>query len=168
MWYVVQVVGGQEKSTLELVQHFVDGATLKEAFIPQREIMRHRDGKWVKGYEILFPGYLFVDASNPDKLFSELVQVPAFTRLLGSDEAFIPLTRQEMGLINAFAGDNHIVEMSEGIIEGDDIRILRGPLRDCDAVIKKIDRHKRVAYVQMHILGRETLVKLGLEIVRKI
>ena len=168
MWYVIQVAAGQEKATLDLVQRFVDGRTLKEAFIPQREIMRHRAGEWVKSHEILFPGYLFVITKDPDELFAQLVKVPAFTRLLGSDEAFVPLTSEEVHLINAFAGDDHVVEMSEGIVEGDEIRILRGPLRDHDAIIKKIDRHKRVAYVQMLILGRETSVKLGLEIVRKV
>jgi len=168
MWYVIQVASGQEKATLELVEHFVDGKTLKEAFIPQREVMRHRNGEWAKTHEILFPGYLFVITKNPDELFAQLMKVPAFTRLLGSDDAFVPLTHEEVNFITAFAGEDHIVEMSEGIIEGDEIRILKGPLRDKDAIIKKIDRHKRVAYVQMFILGRETSVKLGLEIVRKV
>lgn len=168
MWYVIQVAVGQEKATLELVEHFVDGKTLKEVFIPQREVMRHRNGEWVKVYEILFPGYLFVITKSPDELFAQLVKVPAFTRLLGSEDAFVPLSREEVNIINVFAGDDHVVEMSEGVLEGDEVRILCGPLRDHDAIIKMIDRHKRVAYVQMHILGREANVKLGLEIIRKV
>lgn len=168
MWYVVQVLGGQEAATLDLVRHFVGGKAAKDVFIPQREVMRHRAGEWIVSKEILFPGYLFVVANKPDELFSQLMNVPAFTRLLGSDDAFVPLSRDEVNLINAFAGDNHVVEMSEGIIEGDQVRVLRGPLRDHDAIIEKVDRHKRVAFVRMRILGRDTLVKLGLEIVRKL
>ena len=167
MWYVVQVVGGQEKATLALVERFAGGPALKEAFIPQREVMRHRAGEWVKAQEILFPGYLFVVTSDPGELFARLANVPAFTRLLGSDEGFVPLADDEVKLIHAFSGDGHIIEMSEGVIEGDRVRILRGPLRDRDAIIRKIDRHKRAAYVTMFLMGRETNVKLGLEIVRK-
>ena len=33
--------------------------------------------------------------------------------------------------------------------------------------IQKIDRHKRLAYVEIKMLGRTTVVKLGLEIVSK-
>lgn len=168
MWYVIQVRPGQEKATLELVERFVDGKTLKEAFIPRRETMRHRAGEWENVDEILFPGYLFVVTSSPEELFAQLAHVPAFTRLLGSDAAFVPLMQNEVALIQAFADNDHIVEMSEGVIEGDEIRVLRGPLRDHDALIKKIDRHKRAAYVEMHMLGRPIMVKLGLEIVRKV
>lgn len=35
--------------------------------------------------------------------------------------------------------------MSEGIIEGDRVIVTRGPLRDLEASIIKIDRHKRLA-----------------------
>lgn len=167
MWYVVQVLGGQEKATLELVERFVADDAYGEVFIPQREVMRHRSGEWVKTLEILFPGYLFVVTRDPGRLFGQLAAVPAFTRLLGSDEAFVPLSDEEMRIIRAFMGDDHVVEMSEGVIEGDEVRILRGPLRDCDARIVKVDRHKRAAYVMLRILGRDTTVKLGLEILRK-
>lgn len=153
---------------MDLLERFVGASVFEEAFIPQREVMRHRAGEWVKTQEILFPGYLFVVTKNPDELFAQLMIVPAFTRLLGSDDAFVPLSRDEVRVINAFAGDDHVVEMSEGVIEGDEVRILRGPLRDQDAIITKIDRHKRAAFVKMNMLGRETVVKLGLEIVRKV
>ena len=167
MWYVIQVLAGQEKATLDLVCRCVSPSAYEDVFIPQREIMRHRAGEWVRTYETLFPGYLFVVTRHPDELFSQLTGVPAFTRLLGSDEAFIPLTVQEEQLIQAFAGDDHVIEMSEGVIEGDTVRVLKGPLRDHDAIIEKVDRHKRVAYVRMFMMGREAVVKLGLEIVRK-
>ncbi len=167
MWYVVQVLGGQEKATLEVVRGLIDENVLAEAFIPQREVMRHQAGEWIKTREILFPGYLFVDAANPERLFGELSRVPTFTRLLGTDGGFVPLSDEEVGLIRALTGDNHVAEVSEGVEEGGSVRILNGPLRDLDATIVKIDRHKRAAFASMHIFGRETIVKLGLEIVRK-
>ena len=36
-----------------------------------------------------------------------------------------------------------------------------------EAVIRKVDRHKRVAYIEMRIFGEIKLVEVGLEIVAK-
>ena len=64
-------------------------------------------------------------------------------------------------------GGSQVVAMSEGYIEGDEIIVLSGPLIGRTAQIKKIDRHKRVAYLDVQMCGRTKTIKLGLEIVRK-
>ena len=64
-------------------------------------------------------------------------------------------------------GGSQVVAMSEGYIEGDEIVVLSGPLMGRTAQIKKIDRHKRLAYLDVCMCGRTKMVKLGLEIVRK-
>lgn len=168
MWYVVQVVGGKEKHVLELMQTFVVDGLMEECFIPQYEIMKRIRGEWRKRLEVLLPGYIFVVTKDPDKLAFELRKVPAFTKLLGNNDVFIPLADQEVAFINAFTEPDHrVVEMSEGVIEGDTIVILNGPLMGQTGLIKKIDRHKRLAYLEIEIFGRTKSVKVGLEIVRK-
>lgn len=57
--------------------------------------------------------------------------------------------------------------MSEGIIEGDRVIVTRGPLRDLEANIIKIDRHKRLAWVDVDMCGRSKTIRVGLEIVSK-
>lgn len=168
MWYVVQVVGGQEKRVLTLMQKIVADDLLQECFIPQYEIMRKTQGVWKKRVEVLLPGYLFVATDQPDRLMVELQKVPAFTKLLGNNDVFIPLNDQEVTFFESFTEPQHrTVTMSEGIIDGDDIVILKGPLMYQTGLIKKIDRHKRLAYLEMSIMGRKKIVKLGLEIVEK-
>ena len=94
---------------------------------------------------------------------------PAFTRLLGgTNDRFLPLSSDEVAWLNAFTDvQTHVVGMSEGVIEGDDVRITKGPLRGMEAQIAKIDRHKRLAWLDIRMCGREKQVKVGLEIVRK-
>lgn len=168
MWYVVQVASGKEQATLERIQKFVDGSTLKEAFIPRRKVIRKRRGEEFSVSEALFPGYVFVVTENPSELFSELKRVPAFTRMLGcGSDSFLPLDQSEVDVLEAFCGAKRLAEMSRGIISGDGVRINEGPLRGYEGIIRKIDRHKRCAYVEMEIMGRKKSVKLGLEIVRK-
>ena len=39
--------------------------------------------------------------------------------------------------------DSRVVEFSSGVMEGDEIVILNGPLMNQTGLIKKLDRHKR-------------------------
>lgn len=173
MWYVIQTSSRQEKKTLDRLQrvlHSSDEGNAKriEAFIPLREVMRHRRGEWMSATEIIFPGYLFVSTNDAEALPGMLKEVPEFTRVLGTSEGFVPLAEDEVAMISAFCGEDHLVRMSEGVIEGDRVRILSGPLYSFDGIIRRVDRHKRAAYVEMSIMGRKREIKLGLEVVRKI
>lgn len=168
MWYVVQVVGGQEKRALILIEKLVSDGLLQECFIPQVEVMRRQGGQWRKRVEVLFPGYLVVVTDSPEQLVAALRKVPVFTKLLSNNDVFIPLNDQEISFFDAFTSSEHrIVTMSEGVIEGEEIVILKGPLVGRTGLIKKIDRHKRLAYLEVEIMGRKKIVKLGLEIVYK-
>lgn len=173
MWYVVQVIGGQEDAAVAKIQKQANTETFKNCFVPKYEIRKRYSGVWKTRREVLFPGYVFVDTKTPDKFRTELNKVTAMTRLLsGETEAgekkFIPLSDEEKTLISAFIGDeDHVMKMSEGIIEGDQIRVLKGPLQGFEALVAKIDRHKRQALINLNILGRTKTVRVGLEIVQK-
>lgn len=168
MWYVVQVVGGRERHVLQLVERFVDEGVLEECFIPHYEIMKKIKGEWRRCVEILLPGYLFIITNKVEQAAEQLHRVPDFTKLLGNDNAFIPLNADEIAFIDSFTSKDHrVVEMSEGVIEGDEIYITKGPLVHQTGLVKKIDRHKRLAYLETTMCGRSVSVKVGLEIVRK-
>ena len=57
--------------------------------------------------------------------------------------------------------------MSEGVIEGDRIVVLKGPLVNRTGWIRKINRRKRTAYLEIEMFGRTIQTKIGLGIVRK-
>lgn len=161
------MVGGRERAALRHILRLAEGDVLEEAFIPQRETMRRRNGVWESTMEIMFPGYVFVATDHPELLLDQLRRMPMFARLLGDGQRFLPLSPEEVNFIKAFCGEKHVAEMSVGVIEGDKVHVLLGPLRNCEGIIRKINRHKRAAYVEMQMLGRSILVKLGLEIVHK-
>ena len=89
------------------------------------------------------------------------------TRLLGAGDEIIPLTERERDFLLRFGGENQIVEMSEGIIEQSRIRILSGPLMGMEGQIRKIDRHKRKAWLEVEMFGRVQRVEVGLEVAMK-
>lgn len=166
--YVIQVVGGQETRAVELIAR-VACDVVRECFVPRREVVKRTDGAWHKRCERLFPGYVFVQTEDPLKVQQLLRAVPTFTRMLGSaGDTFLPLAPDEVTWINIHTNaDTHVVEMSEGIIEGDRVVVTSGPLRGQEASISHIDRHKRLAWVDVDMFGRHKTIRVGLEIVAK-
>jgi len=168
MWYVIQVGTRQEERAKNLIEKLVDPELYDEVFIPRYEAMRRYRGEWVKRNQLFIPGYLFVITKTPNKFADALRTVPAFTRLLGNSEYFTPLADEDIRLISSFTEQkNRIVEMSTGVIEGDEALILQGPLMNQTGLIRKIDRHKRLAYLSLQMLGRQVELKVGLEIISK-
>lgn len=67
-----------------------------------------------------------------------------------------------------FCDDNFIAEESKGIILNDNIIINSGPLKGRESIIKKIDRHKRRAEIELMWFGDLKQVSVALEIVSKV
>ncbi|WP_165171499.1 antiterminator LoaP [Adlercreutzia sp. ZJ242] len=168
MWYVVQTYAGREDAVCGLISQLVSSSLVQECFVPRYLTMVRFRGEWQSCEKPLFPGYLIVVTDCVEQVEYELRRVPAFTRLLGNDDAFIPLQADDIAWISAFTTKNdRVIGMSEGIIEGDEVVILKGPLMNHAGWIKKINRHKRLAYLEIQMFGRTITTKVGLEIVRK-
>lgn len=167
-WYVAQVRGGSEIATRDACKKIVPEQVMIDCFAPEYETMWKTKGEWHRVKRLLFSGYLFFVTSDIDALYAYLQKVPALVRLLGNDdEVFYSLTDKERDWFVSFMDDVHVVRMSEGYIKGDTIVVTRGPLRGVEGCIRKIDRHKRRAYIDVSLFGRTVPASVGLEIVRK-
>lgn len=167
MWYVVQVRSGLEEDMKLQCERIVSSDIMERCFVPYYEDMKRYEGSWHTERKVLFPGYLFVISDEPERLFMELKKVIGLTKLLEMDGEIIPLSREEVEFMTAFGKDEQIVGMSVGVIEEGIVKILDGPLKGHEAYIKKIDRHKRKAYLEMDMFGRKVKTEVGVEIVRK-
>ena len=167
MWYVIQVRSGTEEGIQKQCEKIIDPSVLQKCFIPQCEQERKYQGAWHKELKTLFPGYVFLISEDKEALFFALKKVAGLTKLLGTGEEVVPLTQEEVRFLKRFSRDDQVVEMSEGIIEDQQVIITSGPLKGNEGLIKRIDRHKRKAYLEMEMFGRKIETQVGLEIVRK-
>ena len=103
--------------------------------------------------------------SEPDDLFIQLKRIPDFTKLIGKDDIY-PIYKEEVLHLLKYS-EEHLIKMSKGIIEGDHIIVESGPLKGYEGFIKKIDRHKRLAFIDVELFNTVITVKVGLEIVSK-
>lgn len=166
--YVLHVPGGRERTARDLIVKLLSDL-VEECFVPVGEVMRREGGAWVRAEQLLFPGYVFVVTGSVENLARRLRELPFYARVIGGDsEKFVPLTTEEVAWLTALTNvETHVVEMSRGVIEGDRVVVWSGPLRGREGDIRRIDRHKRVAYLDMEMFGRTKTIKVGLEIVSK-
>ncbi len=175
MWYVVQVYTGAEENTRRQCECVLQRTPRErgrqpladECCIFYHEEKRKVRGTWKTLTKPLFPGYLFLSTEHPLEVFAELRHVVGLTNLLRSDEQILPLTQKEIDFLMRFAGDDRVVEMSEGIIEGEHIRVLSGPLVGWEGIIRKVDRHRRKAKIEVEMFGRKQEIEFVLEIAMK-
>lgn len=167
MWYVVQVRTGTEESIKQQCEKNIDKEVLERCFIPYYEEQRHIRGEWVTLKKVLFPGYIFVITDKLEELYQSLKSIIGLTKLLGTGREIVPLTEEEESFLQKFGGEEQVVVMSEGIIERSRVKVTSGPLMGMEGYIRKIDRHKRKAWLEMELFGRKQMVQVGLEVVAK-
>ena len=167
-WYVIQVRSRAEEKIRKACEILISKEVLKECFIPKNKRMKKIKGNWMKIEEILFSGYVFLVSDDPDKLYLELKKVPDLTKMLGHVNGDIfPLYDDEVAFLKSLGDDDHVVEISTGLIENDEVMITSGPLKGKEGIIRRIDRHKRIALIEVELFGKTTQAKVGLEIVSK-
>jgi len=124
--------------------------------------------------ELLFPGYLFVISENPEELYQALKRIPRMTRILGTGEKWTAMTANDIETVRRLAAPHTqaqhgkwLMDFSEGYLQGDKIIVTEGPLQGMESRIRRIDRHKRLAWLNIDVLGESREIAVGLEIIRK-
>lgn len=169
MWYAIQVMTGEEMEAILLCFKVLSAPNdvFSDFFTPLYDRRIKRRGKWSTVRRVLFPGYIFVETDFPEEAFLELKGVPSLTKLLGTGFDFVPLSQRECSFIRRVTDKNHVATVSVGFIEGDRVTITEGPMMGLEGLVRKIDRHKRTATLEVEMMGRVMPVVMGLEIVSK-
>lgn len=178
-WYAIQVAAGKENRIVEFFRNApaqlanVPGLESveppQEVFSPRYQTAQLKGGTYVPVEKPFLPGYVIAVTRDVDGLNRMLHLNCDFTKILGSEEAFVPLSSAEANWLRAFTGkQDHVVPMSCGFKEGGRVVVTSGPLVGREAQIVKINRRKREAYVSFEMMGRKVEVKVGFRLVKKI
>ena len=166
MWYVIQVKSGEETRIKALIDKLRDEGAYGECFVPLFEDVKRSGGKCRICFRRLFPGYLFVECDEPDRLFETLRGIRDFTKLLGTcetdgEKVFIPIGEQDQEFMETLFEDGlmHVsyVHMSKtGRIDK-----IAGPLANYKNHITKLEMRHRMAIVEAFMFGKRRKVKFG-------
>ena len=175
MYYVIHVQTGKEDQVIDEIRRYKDHEASFEVFTPLMKQMRKYKGVWREVTIKCFPGYIFVETEDIKQLFKDLVYIEGYTRLLGkekgSDGLYLPLSEEESRVIDILynAESDRTTEISDIIVEeGDNIRVVAGPLMGCEGLIVKKKLHKRLVRIRISFAGRGIETDVGINLITKI
>lgn len=166
-WYVLYVKGGKEASLMNVLKK-----QNINAFIPMMEKFHKKNGNYIKVIVPMYPNYIFIRTDLNQAEFNQRIylikqQSSGILKQLQVDkEGTSALHKEEISLLERMLNSQGIVEHSIGLIEGDHIEIIEGPLKGMESKIIRVDRHKRLAYLNSVFLGKP--IKISLEVLKKI
>ena len=163
-WYVLQIRTGHEDEMIDIVRPLLDPSKDEEVFtiLKKKEMHGGNKTRWIAKYP-MFPGYLFIQTEEIERIKQSLRVVVQFKRILHAGGQFMPLYEEEAALLRSLGGKEHVIEMSVGWKEGDQVGVLDGPLVLFRGRIKKVDKNKSKALISTSLLGRENDVWIGLK-----
>ena len=169
MWYAIWTATGSERKLCSWIKDYVPDSLYEDCFVPLIEQNRKVKGEWKTTKKPLFPGYLFIKTDEQDirKIAQKIKRSELFAVILSTDGEFTPVSDEEIYVIDCAYRNSGVLGSSIGMIEGDKITILSGPLIGMDGSIKKINRHKRTATIELNMFGRTSRINIGLEIISK-
>ena len=147
----------------------IDHGILKDAFLFTYEYMKKYQGSWHLMKDKMFPGYVFLESDDGSRLSEELepYRSTVSVRILEDDKLLLSIQEEEQKILEELCGRERHMSMSRGIIQQGITHVTEGPLKGKEQLIRRIDRHKRVAYLNHCTLPGKGFVKAGLEIESK-
>ncbi len=166
MWYVIQVKSGEETRMKALLDKLRDDGAYGECFVPLFEDVKRSGGKCSISFRRLFPGYIFVECAEPDKLFETLKGIRDFTRLLGTTETdgnkvFIPIGKKDQEFMKTLFEDGLMHVSYVHMSRAGRIDKIAGPLANYKNHITKLELRHRMAIVEAEMFGKQRKVKFG-------
>lgn len=108
--------------------------------------MRQYEGKWHLERHLLFPEYVILESGNEEFLLEELGKCRDFVK---GERYLIRFGIEEEKILRNLCGKEHHLEMSRGIICEGNAQVTDGPLKGMENRIRRIDRHKRLAKIEI-------------------
>lgn len=157
-WYAVQVRPGHERAMARRIERVAPARV--EALVPERVLPFRAHGAWVTRTDVLFPGYVLVSAERAADVADAVSLIVDFAQSVGMGKEPIALDAPRARLIEFLCADGSVVGISRGRIVRGTLVVDEGPLRGLERIVAKIDRHKRVAYLDVHLVEPERAVAL--------
>ena len=171
-WYVLFVRTGTEYKVEQYLRKILN-ADIYAPFLPIREVFFKISGIVKNEFKPLFPGYIFIETDILGEEFIKTMNVLAcdlcdIVNILRYSETEIAMRDDDKSFLLSLFNENYCVKPSKGIIKQNKIYITEGPLMGLESNIKKVDRHKRLAWIELKLMNSFHLISLPLEIIEKI
>lgn len=171
MWYVLRTIKGREFEACDICSKTFLMECQADVFVPCFLKPYHRNGEWSEVRKVLFPGYIFVDT---DKAGAEIIKdivrrhISLKAEVICSNADFVPIYNEEQKFIESLMDKEHVVRISTGNVVDGKVVVDDGPLAPYADKVCWYDRHKRMARVEMSLMGQTKSILVGLALENRI
>lgn len=166
-WYVVHTYSGYENKVKANLDKIVENRNLQdkilEIIVPMEEQIEIKEGKRKTSLKKVFPGYVLVKMHMTDDTWYVVRNVRGVTGFVGSGAKPVPLSDREIISMGIEELDI-VIDFSEG----DNVKVLSGPLQDFIGIVEEINMEKKKVRVLVSMFGRETPAELEFTQIQKI
>ncbi|MFU0800427.1 MAG: antiterminator LoaP [Xylanivirga thermophila] len=170
--YVLFTCTGREEKVKKILEKRLDNKVFMP-FIPMSEAIFRRSGQTKKELRPIFPSYVFIESelSSIEVIQKTRHIIYASKDIISflqyDDTGDIAMKDHERNMLLRLCNDDRCIESSSGIIVGTRVYINEGPLIGLESIIKKTNRHKRRAIIELEFMGEIRQVSVPLEILKK-
>lgn len=166
-WYVLHTMPGHENVAKENLQRVVEKNNLTnrvfDIVIPVEDVVQEKNGKKVIVTEKIMPTYLLVKMIYGDDIWHRIVGTRGITGFVGPKGRPLELTEDEIVKMRL---EKNQADISLKV--GDSIELLDGALKGQIGTVKEVDKETLSIKVSVELFGRENIVDMQLDEVRKI
>ncbi|WP_449314381.1 hypothetical protein [Rubneribacter sp.] len=167
-WYVAYAGEGREDALATKLASALSPAVLTEAFCPKWEMLMKRRGVWLKAERVMFTGYVVLASAHPRALMQELSHLSFPVVLAGKrGRTLLPIEAEVQRWLERSLDGSHVLRASEGVIHAGKLTVEHGPLQGSEARVKKVDRHKSMAWVGLGNTDSQFLLRVALAVPKK-
>ncbi|OYR22837.1 transcription termination/antitermination protein NusG [Brucella thiophenivorans] len=171
-WYIVHAYSNFEKKVAEDIQAKAAqkglSGLIEQIVVPTEKVVEVRRGRKVDAERKFFPGYVLVQATLTDAVFSLIKNTPRVTGFLG-DSKPVPVSQKEVDQILSQVQDGVDRPKSSITFEiGENVRVSDGPFASFNGIVQEVDDERARLKVEVSIFGRATPVDLEFSQVDKV
>ncbi len=161
-WYVVHTYSGYENKVATDLATMVESRKMQDLIhdirIPTEIVTEVKEDKVREVERKIFPGYVLIKMIVTDDSWYVVRNIRGCTGFVGPASKPVPLTDAEVAALGV---EKHSVEV--GYKEGDNVKIISGPLEGYSGTVKTVDTENNSVCVVLSMFGRETPVELELD-----
>ena len=175
-WYVLRVMGGKERKTVDFLEKEIDRLNIhdfvSQILVPTEKVYQIRNGKKVSKEKNFFPGYILIEANLVGEVPHVLKNVTNVLGFLGATKGGVPvpMRKSEINRILGKVDDMTLADEQVNIpfVIGETVKVIDGPFNSFHAEIEAIDEQKKKLQLMVKIFGRKTPLELNFMQVEKI
>nr|WP_162305437.1 antiterminator LoaP [Brevibacillus laterosporus] len=173
-WYALFVETGKENVVEKILTNHFNQHVFR-CLVPKKIVSEKKNGVSYDSIKTLFPGYIFIQTNITSTIYYDLMSIPMTYYMVNCGKYkndscltyYSEIPEEDMNWILQITDKEGLLSYSDVIIEDRQVQVITGPLQGMEAFIKKIDKRKKRAKIEIELLGEIKTLDVGINILSR-